>query len=93
MHFWKLIFRIWGVMLSKNYRKAKTAVEAVAADKNLKALGNAEGTVSYCPRCGQRPDRDVRHDEAFERAFGTLAPQRRLGDLHFVIELAVWLRG
>ncbi len=92
MDFLKLVFRIWGFMLSKNYRKAKDAVEKVAADKGLKALGNAEGIVSYCPRCGQRPDRDVRHDEAFERAFGDLAPIARNGDLHFAIDLACWLR-
>lgn len=92
MTFIKLLFRLYSLTHSALYKKAEAAVKQVGADSGLRQLGNKEGQVSYCPRCGQRPDRDVRHDEAFERAFGGIEPSSRLKDMHFAVELANWLR-
>ena len=88
----KVIWRLWKFLYSPQYRAAVQAVEAVARDKSIRNLGETEGVVSFCPRCGQRPQNDVRHDEAFEIAFGILEPKQRTLRMHFALELALWLR-
>ena len=90
--FIKFLWRILKLIKSKEYGLAKSAVEVIAADKGLRNLGELESTISYCPRCGQKPDRDVRHDAAFELAFGEVKPKARTRDLHLILELANWLR-
>lgn len=91
MRYLKVLFWLWWFMASRTYRAAQQAAKKVAEDAAMQRLGQAEGQVSYCPRCGQRPDHDVRHDEAFELAFNSLKKRATDGDIHFAVELAVWL--
>lgn len=74
------------------YKSALLAVKEIGKNIPAQKLGENEGMPTFCPRCGQIPMRDVRHDEAFELAFEKLNPPRRSCDLHFGIELARWLR-
>jgi len=90
--FIKFLWQVRKLINSKEYRLAKSAVEVIATDKGLRNLGELESTISYCPRCGQKPDRDVRHDAAFFLAYGELLPKARTRDLHFILELANYLR-
>lgn len=91
MKYLKLLFRLWPFLASPTYRAAQDAVGHVARDAPLQQLGQSEGKVSYCPRCGQRPDHDVRHDEAFEIVCNHLEKKATDRDIHFAVELAVWL--
>jgi len=88
----RFLFRIFKFMRSPTYAAARKAMLRVAGDRRIQILGNKEGMTSYCPRCGQSPQRDVRHDEAFEMAYGFLDAPDRKHDLHFAIELSYWLR-
>lgn len=87
----KLLLKMSYFMSGYVYRQAALAVEEVSKNVPAQILGEKEGMTSYCPRCGQRPTHDVRHDEAFEIAFGKIDPPRRSKDLHFAIELSRWL--
>ncbi len=80
-------------MASDVYRKACDAVEQVRRDRGLHGFADREGAPSYCPRCGQRPWGDVRHDEAFQIAHENLPVNKRSRSLNFALELALWLRG
>lgn len=88
----QILLKIHRLMLSQLFFRAKEAVNTIAQNGSLCELGQKEGQVSYCPRCGQRPEYDVRHDEAFEFAHGRLAPRDRSLELHFAIELATWVK-
>ena len=92
MSYLKLLLRLYSFMRSANYRRAEAAVTVIAADRGLRNLGEIECSTSYCSKCGQKPDRDIRHDSAFELAFGDTKPKARTRDLHFSLELANWLR-
>lgn len=87
----RLIFKIWYFMSGYVYKSAALAVAEVEKNVPAQEMGEKEGMTSYCPRCGQRPTHDVRHDEAFELAFAKLSPARRSCELNFAIELARWL--
>jgi len=88
----KIVWKLWKFMYSEVFLKAQSAMEAISEDRGLRHMGELEGKGSYCPRCGQRPDHDIRHDAAFELAYGALAVKQRKRDLHFAVELAYWLK-
>lgn len=84
--------RMHSFMDTDTFKQAQLAVQMISENGKLRTLGEKEGQISFCPRCGQRPDQDVRHDEAFELAFGKLPPTARSKDLHFAVELARWIK-
>lgn len=90
--YFDILWLLWDMLRSPTFSAAESAVTQVAKDQKIRVLGQKEGKTSFCPRCGQSTQRDVRHDEAFEMAFGAIPPDGRICDLHFAIELACWLR-
>lgn len=88
----KLFFKISYFMASYVYMVAELAVAETEKNVAIQQLGEKEGMASFCPRCGQQPVHDLRHDDAFELAFPRIAKNKRGKDLHFAIELANWLR-
>lgn len=91
MKYLKLLLHLWLFMSSHVYGEASDAVKQVSKDFAMQTLGQKEGRISFCPRCGQRPGYDVRHDEAFEIAFSALKGRVSDRELHFAIELVFWL--
>lgn len=67
---------------------ASRIVAAIETDPRYRAVVEREGNIQFCPRCGQKPWRDYRCEEAFAQL--TLAfPDEKRSDIYYAIELAV----
>ena len=86
-HIWLLLKLIRSVP-SELFVKAVTVARDIERDKRIRPFIESQGgNISFCPRCGQRPDADYRHEQAFERIHATL-PTYKSSDIHTAIELA-----
>ena len=83
----KLIHRLFPPVSRKLMQHAMSIVKAIEADVRFKGVVTREGNIAFCPRCGQLPQSDYRHEQAFE-AIALKFPSARRSDIHLAIELA-----
>ena len=75
------------------WKASDEAVLEVAQDLKLQHATALQGNVSYCPRCGQRPDGDRRFEEARELLFSKIPINTvRRVDADFCLAFAYWRR-
>lgn len=89
--FLRFCWRLWHLRDSLVWTTAEQAVKAVMNDRALNAAAQAEAHISFCPRCGQRPDGDRRMEEAREMvmtALNGLEVNRR--DVDFALAFHYW---
>jgi hypothetical protein len=81
----------WRIIRSPAFGLVMRNIVRVEADGALQKFAAREGKISYCPRCGQIPQRDLRHEEVFEAATsaGYSGPAHVL---NAAIELAILAR-
>ena len=90
----QLLLRAWTLFRFVRrplYQTAKAAVQSTSANRVLNEAALSESEVSFCPRCGQRPQDDRRKEEARLLVYAT-HPNAKRADVDFSLSLAYWLR-
>jgi hypothetical protein len=85
--------RLWTLIKSPVWTAAWRAVAHTEFNDAIQAAAEREDMITYCPRCGLRPQGDRRMDEAREMATTELVTQGilpRRSDLDYALAWHAW---